>query len=71
MKNILKIDLFNSCLNLIKSMKLFVDDKQEISNEFILFHKIKTLINTTTSNPNKPIYLRIGKDGIDMIDYQT
>ena len=61
MKNILKIDLFNSCLNLIKSMKLFVDDKQEISNEFILFHKIKTLINTTTSNPNKPIYLRIGK----------
>ena len=48
-------------------MKLFVDDKQEISNEFILFHKIKTLINTTTSNPNKPIYLRIGKkDGTEI-----
>jgi len=48
-------------------MKLFVDDKQAISNEFILFHRIKTLINNTTPKDGKPIYLRLGKKRYDRL----
>ena len=42
-------------------MSLFINEKVDLPDNYILFHKIKTLIANTHTEKDKPIYLRIGR----------